>query len=231
MLNLSIETAGENACILYLPEPTQADYPALLQQLNAALRSAFPAISDSVPAYRSLLLMAQTPLESGKILQAAQNWLTQSGKSQTAAGKLIEIPVCYAKEFAPDLVDLAAHCRLSPEEIIALHSSRVYDVYCIGFVPGFAFMGYVDQRIAMPRQAKPKAVAAGSVGIAGRQTGIYPIDSPGGWQIIGRTPLNLYAPERQMYGRFACGDRVQFVPISTQEFHELAAVAEKENAA
>jgi inhibitor of KinA len=116
---------------------------------------------------------------------------------------------------------VAAANDISPEEVIALHTSKTYRVFMLGFLPGFAYMGQVDEKIAMPRKPQPVNIAAGSVGIAGRQTGIYPLDSPGGWQIIGKTPLKLFDAEREDPVLLQAGDHVQFFSISKNDFREI----------
>jgi inhibitor of KinA len=131
---------------------------------------------------------------------------------------LIRIPVCYDPAFAPDMIRLSAAKKCTPEELIGLHTAATYKVYMLGFLPGFAYMGGTDERIAMPRKPQPVKVMAGSVGIAGRQTGIYPLDSPGGWHIIGRTPLRMFDPAAKKPVLLNTGDRVQFYTISKNEF-------------
>jgi inhibitor of KinA len=137
--------------------------------------------------------------------------------------EIIRVPVCYTGEFAPDLPFLSENKQMSPSELIALHSSGIYRVYMIGFLPGFAYLGKLNPRLETPRKIRPVPVMAGSVGIAGNQAGIYPLNSPGGWHILGRTPLKMFDPEKEMPIRLRTGDRVQFTPITTEEFREMAA--------
>lgn len=192
------------------------------------LRENLPGILDIVPAYCSLsivydapkllrLFPTQAPFEymREKVEQQLQNW-TASGDIQ---GRALKIPVCYDLSLAPDLASLATRNGLDVAEIIHLHTSREYRVYMLGFLPGFPYMGEVDARIAAPRLASPRlSVPAGSVGIAGQQTGIYPLDSPGGWNIIGCTPLRMFDPENPDPVLLRPGDRVRFVEISKVEF-------------
>jgi inhibitor of KinA len=133
----------------------------------------------------------------------------------------VRIPVCYEPEFGPDLPVLCEMKRMSPEELVSVHSSGIYRVYMIGFLPGFAYLGKMDQRLVTPRKMRPVPVLAGSVGIAGSQGGIYPLNSPGGWQIIGRTPVRLFDPRKEMPTTLKIGDRVQFYPVTPGEFKEL----------
>jgi inhibitor of KinA len=135
-----------------------------------------------------------------------------------STSELINIPVCYDPEFGPDLENLAREKNITTEDVIRIHTSKPYRVFMLGFLPGFAYMGEVDERISMSRKNQPVPVAAGSVGIAGKQTGIYPLLSPGGWQIIGRTPVHLFNKEKEQTTLLKAGDRVQFIPVSKNEF-------------
>jgi inhibitor of KinA len=144
--------------------------------------------------------------------------LQQPVSAEVIQGRLVRIPVCYEKPFATDLLSLALAKHISVEELIHIHTASIYRVYMLGFLPGFTYMGEVDERIAMTRKPVPETVMPGSVGIAGRQTGIYPLVSPGGWHIIGRTPLALFAPEREEPALLTAGDQVQFYSISSHEF-------------
>jgi inhibitor of KinA len=132
--------------------------------------------------------------------------------------RYFEIPVCYSKKFALDIDQLAEQNELSAEEIIYIHTSKTYTVFMLGFLPGFAYMGEVDHRIAFARKPTPIKLFAGAVGIAGKQTGIYPLESPGGWQIIGRTPIKVFKREDKNPVLFQPGDEVKFYPITEHEF-------------
>jgi inhibitor of KinA len=134
-------------------------------------------------------------------------------------GPLVDVPVCYGGELGPDLADVAAFARCAEDEVIDRHARREYRVYMVGFIPGFAYMAEVDPTIAAPRRASPRTtVPAGSVAIAGGQTGIYPAVTPGGWNIIGRTSVQPYDPDRPEPFLFRSGDRVRFRPVSLEEF-------------
>jgi inhibitor of KinA len=195
------------------------------QQLQ---KDPLPGMIESVPAYSSLTvyyditsIKRSVPKE-----QPVFDWLRQqleqkiSGISPVTAEseRRIRIPVCYDSEFAPDLEGLALANNISADEVIRIHASRTYRVYMLGFLPGFAYLGEVDKRITMPRKAQPAMVTAGSVGIAGSQTGIYPLTSPGGWQIIGRTPLQLFDVGKQDPALVKAGDIIEFYPIAPHEF-------------
>jgi len=142
------------------------------------------------------------------------------GRAIVAEARVVAIPVCYGDEFGPDLDFVAEHNGLDREEVITLHSEGLYRIYAIGFAPGFCYLGGLHRKLHCPRLESPRQkVLAGSVGIAGSQTGVYPQDSPGGWRLIGRTPLRLFAPERQEPLLYGPGDSIRFQPISLEEFH------------
>lgn len=187
-----------------------------------------PFVQEVISAYSSLTIyydVLQVRSKKGSALtafdhmrQLLEERLREPVSVHEKEGELVRIPVCYEKPFATDLVSLALSKHLSTEELIAIHTASVYRVYMLGFLPGFTYMGEVDERIAMPRKPVPETVMPGSVGIAGRQTGVYPLVSPGGWHIIGRTPLALFAPDRESPALLRAGDRVQFYSISRHEF-------------
>jgi inhibitor of KinA len=195
-------------------------------------------MTEAVPAYSSLTIYYNVFDISKRItgdkpvfdFMSAQleERLLQPLAETNIPSRLISIPVCYEREFAPDIDHLSKEKNISVEELIHIHSSKQYRVYMLGFMPGFSYMGEIDERLSCHRKPKPATVAAGSVGIAGRQTGIYPLTSPGGWQIIGRTPLKLFetspkpSPKDRAFEDLFCllhpGDTVQFTSISKNEF-------------
>ena len=189
----------------------------------------FPGLLDLVPAYSSLtVLYDPTVLYAycqrgqhvfelvGQKLEEA--WM-QAGSEVQSASRTVSIPVCYDLCFGLDIEEMALARNLSVPDIIHLHCSIEYRVYMLGFLPGFAYMGKVVETLVAPRRAQPREVEAGSVGIAGWQTGIYPLTSPGGWQIIGRTPLKLFDAKKEPPVLLAAGDMVRFYPISVEEFY------------
>ncbi len=149
-----------------------------------------------------------------------EDFLRQPVPENEFPDRLVKIPVCYATEMAPDIRQTALTNNISVEEVISIHTSVTYRVFMLGFLPGFAYMGEVEESISVPRKTQPENVAAGSVGIAGKQTGVYPMASPGGWQIIGRTPVKLFDKEKEDPALLKAGDRVQFYAISKNEFYE-----------
>jgi len=196
-------------------------------------KTPIPATKEIVPAYSTVTVYYDF-FEANKKKQADQTafeWMKEQVQAfmnndfETTAKeeKLIRIPVCYADEFATDINTIAEGNKISVEEIINIHSSGSYKVFMLGFLPGFAYMGQIDERINYARKQQPANVAAGSVGIAGRQTGIYPLDSPGGWLIIGRTPLKLFDSRNPNPTLLDVGDIVQFYSITKDEFEDIKA--------
>jgi len=187
-----------------------------------------PGIIELIPAYSSLTVCYDVTAfkkkaHNGKtVFESVKEWVEEKLHEQFSFNEKtpaeIKIPVCYAAEFAPDIEQLARTKGLSTEEVIEIHTSKSYKVYMLGFLPGFAYMGEVDERIAMPRKQQPQNILPGSVGIAGKQTGIYPFASPGGWQIIGRTPLKMFDIENENPTLLQAGQTVQFYSISKNEF-------------
>ena len=180
-------------------------------------------IRDVVPTYRSVTIHVDPLCLDVTTLTDRLHRLSYSpSHSITPLGKLHRIPVLYGGEWGPDLEDVAAFARMSVADAIRLHASVHYRVYMLGFSPGFPYLGSVPQPLAMPRLATPRTtVPAGSVGIAGNQTGIYPISTPGGWRLIGRTPSALYRPSSSKPFLFSPGDTVRFEPIGPAEFNRL----------
>ena len=182
---------------------------------------AIPAYS-SVTVYFDVLLLRKKIPSQLKVYEWINNELhklMQGDHIATAEEKnVIRIPVCYDDEFAIDLSWIANQKNLTREEVIHLHCSRQYRVYMLGFLPGFAYMGQVDEKIVVPRKPEPQPIMAGSVGIASKQTGIYPLNSPGGWQIIGRTPVKMFDKARDEPCLLKAGDSVEFYSVSKDEF-------------
>lgn len=187
-----------------------------------------PDMTEVVSAYSSLTIYYDVLAVKKRIAPGTtvydhmrhllEERLQQPVSADSVQGRLVRIPVCYEKPFATDILSLALAKHISVEELIQIHTASIYRVYMLGFLPGFTYMGEVDERIASPRKPVPETVMPGSVGIAGRQTGVYPLVSPGGWHIIGRTPLALFAPEREEPALLTAGDQVQFYSISRHEF-------------
>jgi len=183
---------------------------------------------EAFPAYSSVTIYFDVPWLRRRISAEKKvcEWIAKElhrlmlvDFPETHAEKnLVRIPVCYESEFAIDLEWMAEQTGLAVEKIVRLHNSKEYRVYMLGFLPGFAYMGEVEEQIAVPRKVRPQPIFPGSVGIAGRQTGVYPLSSPGGWRIIGRTPLKMFDKERDEICLLRAGDYVQFESITRDEF-------------
>ena len=214
---------GEDCLALHWPSVIDPALNRQVHRLRDALRDAkLPALIDLVPAYASLALYfdAADPLDRAAIraqVESAISDLSHGAKSAEIAP--IEVPVCYHAALAPDLEAAARHLGIDAEDLTRRHAEPVYSVAMIGFAPGFPYLLGLDPGLALPRHAQPReSVPAGSVGIAGAQTGIYPQPSPGGWQLIGRTPWRLFDPAREPPARLRPGQRLRFVPIELAQF-------------
>ena len=199
--------------------------------VNRKVRSVAAAVArrppegvlEAVPAYRSLLVIYDPLATTIRKLQDFFRQLeARIGRMEIPPPRTIDIPVCYGGEFGPDLDFVARSHGLTDEEVIALHTSRTYTVCMIGFSPGFPFLGGLPPELETPRLKTPRTrVPRGSVAIANRQTGIYPLESPGGWQLIGRTPLKLFDPFREPPLPYQTGDRIRFTRITAEAYRHM----------
>jgi len=202
------------------PEKTLDEVLRTLQQLRNA---AIPGVIEVAPAYTTVALFFD-PVAVAKARETPGDVIASGSafhrrRSAAAAPRLIEIPVCYDAEFGLDLDRVGEHTKLSAGEVVDLHSTAEYRVACIGFVPGFPFLTGLPKTLATPRRATPrKEIPPGSVGIGGAQTGIYPLRSPGGWNLIGQTPLKLFDPTKNPPALLCAGDRVRFRAITREVF-------------
>ena len=181
-------------------------------------------IIELVPTYCALLVEYDALLYSYSEICNIIEPTFEEGMANTTNElvTVVEVPTVYGGEFGPDLSFVASHNHLSEDEVISIHSGTDYLVYMLGFIPGFTYLGGMDLRIATPRLSSPRTlIPAGSVGIAGEQTGTYPSDSPGGWQIIGRTPVTMYDMSKAQAALLNAGDYVRYVPIDESEFHRI----------
>ncbi len=215
---------SETSVMLYLADVIDAGLAPAVGETARAILDELPEVREVTPSYTSILVEVGSLGSDFEALAGALSAIAcrvlETGESELL-GKLIELPVYYDPEVGEDLESLAEFAGLSVDEVIGIHTGREYSVCAIGFAPGFAFLGEVDERIAMPRQVTPRShVPAGSVGIAGRQTAVYPADTPGGWQLIGNCPVSLYDPENDPPSPLEVGDRVRFCPIEREVFLE-----------
>lgn len=181
-------------------------------------------IIELVPTYCALLVEYDAMLYSYSDICNIIEPTLEEGMADTTNElvTVVEVPTVYGGEFGPDLSFVATHNHLSEDEVVSIHSGTDYLVYMLGFIPGFTYLGGMDPRIATPRLSSPRTlIPAGSVGIAGEQTGTYPSDSPGGWQIIGRTPVTMYDMSKAQAALLNAGDYVRYVPIDESEFHRI----------
>lgn len=218
---MEFHRAGIGAVLCVLGNGISEETADRVAALDRAVRTRMPqGVTGTVPSYTSLLV-TYDPLRTGyRAVVHALRMLAKGGESgKPVPGRLFELPVCYGGSFGPDLARVAGHAGLSGEEVVRLHSGREYRIYMLGFLPGFPYLGGMEERLATPRLERPRVrIPAGSVGIGGSQTGVYPIDSPGGWQLIGRTPLRLFDPVRPL--PWKAGDRIRFRPVSEEEYLE-----------
>jgi inhibitor of KinA len=192
-------------------------FKLLQSQRNAAIRNIHPAYSSLLVSFDPLVA---DPSEFESLLRGT---VEQINSAEALPSRAVEIPVCYDSAFGPDLESVARHNNIGTEEVVRLHSAQEYFVYFLGFAPGFPYLGDLPERLVTPRLPTPRVkIPAGSVAIGGNQTGIYPVSTPGGWRIIGRTALILFQPDRQPPTLLEMGDRVRFKPIGREEFDDLS---------
>lgn len=191
--------------------------------MNSLERQKHLPIIECVPAYSTLSIYYDAlRISYDDFVQKLQLLASEQHDGNLTDCYIVEIPTCYGGTYGPDLEQVASHNNLSTEQVISLHAADPYLTYMLGFSPGFPYLGGVSDQIATPRRSTPRtSVAGGSVGIAGNQTGVYPVESPGGWNIIGRTPLRLYDPDAERPILLRAGDYIRFVPIDENTFIEL----------
>lgn len=219
-----IRITGDTSVAVVFGDEISADINMKIRSFDELLNDEqIEGVFETVPTYCTLTVhYAPEIIRYGELAQKLQDLLAVSHRAQKMNTVVMEIPVCYGGEYGPDLDFVAKYNKLSPEEVVRIHTSAEYLIYMLGFTPGFSYMGGMDERIATPRLESPRVlIPAGSVGIAGKQTGIYPIDSPGGWQLIGRTPVRLYDAQRDNPILLDAGLHVKFVPIDEQEFKRI----------
>lgn len=195
----------------------------------AIKKSQMPGIYEMIPTYRSLLIQYNPiEIEVNKLIEKLMEIEMSLDSIDLPKPRTIEIPTIYGGEFGEDLKFVSEHNGMSEDEVIKIHSSVDYRIYMLGFSPGFPYLGGMSEKIETPRLKTPRTkIPAGSVGIAGKQTGIYPMESPGGWQLIGKTPLKLYDPKSETPIILQAGDYIRFVPIKKDEYDNICSLIEK----
>ena len=224
MEDVRILTVGDCALSVEFGQEISLEINHKVMALKTVLeRKPITGLGELVPTYCSLLIQYDPMvLRYGPLRDKLKDLVTQLDEVEMPPKQVVEIPVAYGGEYGPDLGEVARSHNISEEEVIRLHSEPEYPIYMLGFVAGFPYLGGMNKAIATPRKTSPRLkIEAGSVGIAGEQTGIYSVQSPGGWQIIGRTPLKLYDVEREEPVLLKAGQYVKFKPITKEEFRAM----------
>ena len=230
MQDIRILTAGDSSLLVEFGKEISPDINRKIAATVQLMKEQhIEGVVDIIPAFCSLLINYDPRVISyEEMKQRMQDLIKVDAKAEAGRKRVFEIPVCYGGEYGPDIANIAKNAGLSEKEVIEIHSSRDYLIYMLGFLPGFTYLGGLDERIHTPRLATPRIkINAGSVGIGGSQTGIYPLDSPGGWQLMGMTPVKTYDPEREIPILVEAGDYIRFVPITEAEYLEMKAQVER----
>lgn len=217
--------AGDRGLLVEYGDAIHPEIHLKVRSMTIALEKAGPAgVIEVIPTYRSIIVIYDPSATNASRLKESVLFLEERlAQIEIPPPKTVEIPVCYGGELGPDMEFVAKAHHLTPKDVIRLHSEPEYQVYMIGFTPGFPFLGGLRRELHTPRLETPRTrVPAGSVGIANAQTGIYSIDSPGGWQLIGRTPLKVFDPQRQNPFLLQAGDLLKFKPISLEAYQGMA---------
>lgn len=215
---------GDRALTMEFGDEISKKINAVIRRTTKAIEAHKEGILEILPTYRSITILYDPDVLSYEsLVEQLRSYEGEVAEEALQQVKLIEIPTVYGGDFGPDLAHVAEHAGLSTEEVVKIHTGTDYLVYMLGFSPGFTYLGGLDPRIATPRLESPRLkIPAGSVGIAGSQTGMYPSESPGGWQLIGRTPLKLYRPEEEPPVFIQAGDYIRYVPVTEEEFQAIA---------
>jgi inhibitor of KinA len=227
-MNLRFLSAGDRALVVEFGDRVDRALSDAVLRLDAILgASALGGVVETVPTFRSLMVYYDPLVTSRADLERSIRSLLDQERSPQIAPTRWRVPVCYEGEFAPDLAEVARLTGLTPGDVVALHSGTQFHVYMLGFLPGFPYMGDLPQALALPRRADPRLrVPAGSISIATSLTAIYPYESPGGWHLIGATPIRLFDAERPRPALFAPGDAVMFQPIDPASYASIRRAVE-----
>lgn len=230
MQNIRILTAGDSSILIEFGKEINPEINGKITSLVQLMKEQhIEGVVDIIPAFCTLLVNYDPRVITyEEIRDRMEKLLKIETRASESRRRVYEIPVCYGGEYGPDIENIAEHAGLSVEEVIRIHSSRDYLIYMLGFLPGFCYLGGLDERIHTPRLANPRIkINAGSVGIGGSQTGIYPLDSPGGWQLMGMTPVKTYDPEREVPILVEAGDYIRFVPVDESEYKRIKELVER----
>ncbi len=229
MKNVKILAEGDSSLLIVFGNEISPQLNAKVSAMVRLLRSTkIEGIVGLIPSYCAILINYNPGILTFSEIRSRIENLLKIGETsgEVKQKKIYEIPVCYGGEFGPDLQNIAEHAGLSEEEVIRLHSSVDYLIYMIGFLPGFCYLGGLDERIHTPRLTTPRLkIKEGSVGIGGSSTGIYPMESPGGWQLMGLTPVRTYDPGRETPILLEAGNYIRFIPIDEKEYYRIKADA------
>ena len=231
MQEIKILTAGDASLLIEFGEEISPEINAKITVTVQLMKEQhIEGVVDIIPAFCSLLINYDPRVLSyDDISKRMKRLLKMDIKAGESRRRVFEIPVCYGGQYGPDLANIAEHAGLTEEEVIKIHSSRDYLIYMLGFLPGFCYLGGLDERIHTPRLANPRLkINAGSVGIGGSQTGIYPLDSPGGWQLMGMTPVKTYDPDREVPILLSAGDYIRFIPVDEEEYLRIKELVERD---
>ena len=227
MADVKFLLTGDTSVTVEFGNEISTEINAKIRAFNIALQqSKIPGIVDTVPTYRSLMIHYDPGvILYGPLVKKLKGLLGQLDSIQIPPSDVLEIPVLYGGEEGPDIEFVAEHNGKTVQEVIDIHTSTEYLIYMLGFTPGFTYLGGMSEEIATPRLKTPRVlIPGGSVGIAGAQTGVYPIDSPGGWQLIGRTPVRMYDPDRATPILPEAGQYIKFYAIDKAEYDRIAAL-------
>ena len=225
-MELKYIPSGDSAFIIKAGDVISEEVNLVVRKLLARLEEEnIPGITDFIPSYNELMVCYDpVTIDHRHLLETFKKCVADLSEMTLPPAEVIHVPVLYDGDYGPDLQFVAEYNGLAAEDVIRIHSSLDCLVYMLGFTPGFCYLGGMDKRIATPRQETPRLkIPAGSVGIAGEQTGIYPMESPGGWQLIGRTPLRLFNPDSKPEFLFSAGDYIRFYPVARDEYERIAA--------
>ncbi|MRR20326.1 5-oxoprolinase subunit PxpB [bacterium] len=216
--------SGDSALIIKAGDVISEEINATVRKLLVRLeKEKIRGVTDFIPSYNELMVCYDpSVLDYKQLLEIIRACAADPGTMELPVAEVVHVPVLYGGEYGPDLQYVAEINGLTEDEVITIHSSVTCLVFMLGFTPGFCYLGGMDKRIATPRRETPRLkIPAGSVGIAGDQTGIYPIESPGGWQLIGRTPLRLFSPDKKPEFLFRAGDYIRFSPVDLDEYNRI----------